>query len=215
MGAQLLVVEIDPDDVKVDESVFPNKWKDTFIYEHLRYYCSKFSPLPAISIYVTAEGATVTRAHQYLSIAKDLRRKSIRAIVDHNSPKEAVEQLLQKPSVTALDYQKLRAEEDEALFSYGWFVFFFERPLGAEERELFERKIVDYLKQTPLPPRFEAVERIKELNYPYAGHCAEVEAFTSLDPRWYGAFRIVLMDFHKNVTPIVSFQGTRFSSISL
>ncbi len=211
----LLVVDMDPNDVKVDESVFPNKWKDTFVYEHLRHYCSKFSPLPGISIYVTRKSVTVTDAHQYLSIAKDLGRESITAVVDHTSPKKAVQEFLKRPSVKQLDYQKLRAEEDAAMFSYGLYVFFFERPLNARERQLFEQKIVGYLKEIKLPPRFEGVERIKELNYSYDGQCAEVEAFTSTDERWYGPFRLALMDFHQNVTPIISFQGTKFSAISL
>ncbi len=211
----LLVVDMDPNDVKVDESVFPDKWKDIYIYEHLRHFYSKFSSMPSIGIYVTRESVTVMRGHQYLSIAKDLGRGSIRAVVDHTSPKKAVEQFLKRPSVRQLDEEELKAYDDAILRSYSWYVFFFERPLGAEERELFERKIVDYLKQAPLPPQFEGVERLKELNYPYEGQCAEVEVFTPLDSRWYGRFRLVMMDFHTNVVPIISFQGTKFLAFSL
>lgn len=211
----LLLVEMNPSDVEVDESVFPDEWKDWFVYEHLRYCCSKSQILSVVKIHVTADAVTAMSGQTYLSIARDLGRTSIRAVVDWSSPEEAVKQFLKRPSVTKLDYKAIREEEDKTLYWYGWFIFFFEEGLGEREREIFERDVVGFLKQIKLPPQFEAVERIQELTYPFSGRCAEVKAFRSADERWYAPFRVVLSDFHKNVARIASFQGTKFSRVGL
>jgi len=36
----ILVIELTPDEVSIDENIFSDPHKDEFIYEHLLHYCS-------------------------------------------------------------------------------------------------------------------------------------------------------------------------------
>src|SRR5438094_9620869 len=42
------------------------------IYEHLKYFCSKCFPLPAIDVSLVDEKLVVTRGHKYLRAAREL-----------------------------------------------------------------------------------------------------------------------------------------------
>ena len=208
----ILLVELNPDEVSVDESLFPDKQKNSFIYEHLRHYCSKFYHLPTITVKVCAEAVFVVRGHQYLSIARELGHQRIRAIIDKSSPEKDVQKFLQKPSVVQLDWEAARNEGSDTLVEYVWFVFFFEKALNREDRKIFEEQIVEFFKHIKLPDWAEVPEkRITNLSYPYSGRCAEFQAYVPIeDERWYPSSRAVVVDFHLKYVPIASFQGRRF-----
>jgi hypothetical protein len=114
----ILIVELDPNQVSIDETLFPDKDKDELIYEHLRHYYSKFELLPTIDVRVYTESVVVTRGHVYLKIAKELGYLRIRAIIDKNSASDCVLQLLQNPSIVQLNWQSLMQEGDDDFFSY-------------------------------------------------------------------------------------------------
>ena len=58
----IILVEVDTDDILVDKSRFlPDLLERFVIYEHMLHYCSKFSPLPAISIQIENDAAFVIR----------------------------------------------------------------------------------------------------------------------------------------------------------
>lgn len=208
----ILLVELSPDEISVDESLFPDLNKNSFIYEHLRHYCSKFYPLPTIEVKVDAEAIIVVRGHPYLAIAKELRNQRIRAVVDKASSESSVSRFLQRSSIIQLDWETVMHEENNDLVSYVWFVFFFERSLNQEERKAFEKDIVGFYRQIQLPVWAEVPDdRIKNLSYPYSGRCAEFQAYVPIaDERWYASSRAVVVDFHLKCVPIVSFQGRRF-----
>ena len=209
----ILLVELNPDDVLVDTFLFLDKNKNEFIYEHLRHFYSKpNSVLPTIEVKVGAE-TVVTRGHLYLLLAKELGYKRIRAVIARASPEIFVDNFLKKSSVEKLDWKTIRKEESEApLAEYAWYIFFFKRALYLEERKAFEEQIVEFFRQIKLPSWAETTgEKIEDLSYPYGGTCAEFQAYVPIrDERWYAPSRAVLINFHLNCVPIVSFQGRKF-----
>jgi hypothetical protein len=208
----ILLVELNPNEISVDESLFPDQQKDSFIYEHLRHYCSKFYPLPTITVRVCAEAVFVIRGHQYLAIARELGQERIRAVVDQSSSKQYVHSFLDKPSVVQLNWEIARQEGYDTFVEFVWYVFFFERPLNQEEREIFEEQIVEFFRTIKLPEWAEVPEnRIIDLSYPYSGYCAEFQAYVPIeDERWYSQSKAVVVNFHLKHIPILSFQGRKF-----
>lgn len=207
-----ILVELNINDISIDEIIFPNEMKECFIYEHLLYYCSKFYPLPTILIKLCGESAYVVRGHQYLSIAKELKHSSIRAIIDKASTEKYIKAFLRRSSVTQLDWEKIRKEEHNTAVAFNWYTCFFDRPLTSREKVIFEDQIVGFLKHLNLPSFVEKVDqRIKNLSYPFSGLCAEFQAFVPVaDERWYSDFRSVMIKFHLEYVPIMSFQGRKF-----
>lgn len=208
----IILVELDPDYVRVDESRFQQDLLEQFvIYEHMLYYCSKLTKLPAISIQIDNGTAFVIRRHWYLSIAKDLRAPRIRAVIEDKTNFAEIQRFLRKTSVTQIDWEEARkAEEDQPVY-YGWLVFFFERALTERERRTFEDQVVDFYRSIKLPRWFEHnMERIINLSYTHGGLCAEFQALTPFgDERWYPTSRAVLKKFHDEMVPLISFQGNR------
>lgn len=209
---RILLVELNINEVSIDEYLFPNKEQNLFIYEHLRHYCSKFYPLPAITIKVCSLGFFVIRGHHYISIAKELGHQKIRAIVDKSSALETIQNFLLLKSVIQLDWEVVRKEESETLVDYFWYILFFEKPLNQQQQIAFESEIVDFFRQIKLPNWAKKNEnRIINLSYPYSGSCAEFQAYTPIeDERWHASSRSVLINFHLKHVPIISFQGRRF-----
>lgn len=208
----ILLVELNTDEVLVDESLFPNKDSDSFVYEHLRHYCSKFYPLPTISVRVYPESVVVTRGHFYLLIAKELGSQRIRAVIDSVSPEDLVAKFLQKPSVIQLDWKAIRQEESNNLYGYNWYVFFFETPLNTNNKNFFEDEVVKFFTKINFSEWAEVPDqRIKNLSYPCSGRCAEFQAYIPIaDESWYARARAVATNFHLKCVPIISFQGQKF-----
>lgn len=208
----ILLVELNIDEVSIDKSLLPNQEETSFIYEHLRHYCSKFYPLPTITVRVCAESVFVVRGYQYLLIARELGHQQIRAVIDKSSPEKYVQRFLGKASVSQLDWQVVRKEENDRLLGYFWYVFFFEKPLNQQKKTIFEDTIVNFFRQIKLPDWAEKPKsRIRNLSYPYSGSCAEFQAYVPIaDERWYCESRAVLIEFHLKCVPIASFQGQIF-----
>jgi hypothetical protein len=154
----------------------------------------------------------VTRGHLYLTLAKELGYDRIRAVIDKASPREIVSSFLENPSISQLDWDVVKLENIDDFLEYVWLVFFFANPLTSQEKIVFENQVVEFYRQIKIPDGAEeADERIKDLNYPYLGRCAEFQAYLPIeDERWYAKSKAVLVDFHKQYAPIVSFQGRRF-----
>ena len=208
----IILVEIDPGEILVDRSRFqPDLVEPAVIYEHLLYCCSKFSSLPAISVEIEKDAAFVIRRHWYLSIAKDLKAPRIRAIIENGTDFDAVQKFLRRPSVTQIDWEEEKKRDAESTVEYRWLIFFFERPLTESERHSFDLQIVDFYRSLKMPSWFKIEnERIIDLSYPRDGLCAEFQALAPFgDERWYAASRAALEKFHREVAPVISFQGHR------
>lgn len=208
----IILVEVDPNEIRVDRSRFlPDLLAPSVIYEHMLYYCSKLPKLPAISIQIENGEAFVIRRHWYLSIAKVLKTPRIRAVIENKTDVEAIQRFLQKTSVTQIDWEGARKEEEDQPVYYGWLIFFFERALTEDERRAFEVQIVDFYRSLELPTWVDGgSERIISLSYTNDGLCAEFQALAPFgDDRWYSASRTALEKFHREVVPLISFQGNR------
>jgi phage pi2 protein 07 len=210
---KILLVEIDTDEILVDEDRFPNLHKESFIYEHLRYYFSKSHALPTIEIKLCDDKVFVTYGHYYLLIARDLQFRRIRAIINRNSSSNSITKLLQQPSIAQLDWEKVNREESDEFLAYIWVVIFFEEPLISEQKALFEGQVVNFFKKIKLPPEAEEPKsRIKNLDYTFNDKCAEFQAYVPIeDERWYAQSINVLENFHFDQAAITSFQGRRFN----
>jgi hypothetical protein len=208
----ILLVELDPNDISVDEILFPNKQTDEFIYEHLLHYYSRLDQLPTIEVIVCANSIVGTSGHIYLIIAKKLQYQRIRAFINPSSPAFLVSNLLQRASVSRLDWNMLMENKNKVLVGFFWYIFFFEKSLGYKNRVAFEEEIVEFFRKIMLPTWAEVPNnRIKNLNYPYSGQCAEFQAYVPIaDERWYAASRAIIVNFHHKHIPIVSFQGRKF-----
>lgn len=206
------LVELNPEEIVIDELKFPNKERNSYVYDHLSHYCSKLTTLPAISIKIVDDVVFASSRSQYLAIAKELNIERIQAVVDLSSSKEDIEKILDKPFVVQLDWEAIRKKEKETLIAYVWYVFFFEKPLNQNQKKVFENEIVEFFRQIKLPS-WAAVpdKRIENLAYPYSGLCCEFQAYVPVaDERWYSLARAKTENFHLNYVPIVSFQGSKF-----
>lgn len=208
----ILLIELSPNNISIDKNLFPDRDEELLIYKHLKHYCSKFYPLPTIEVKVCTESVIVIRGHSYLTIAQDLGHQRIQAIIDKNSSKAAVFNLLQESSVKQLDWKLKVKENDDNLFEYIWLIFFFERILKQEEKKILEEQVIEFYRQIEILTWAEVPEnRIKNLSYPYLGYCVEFQACVPVeDERWYAKSKAVLANFHLNHVPIVSFQGYKF-----
>lgn len=206
----ILIVEINPNKVLIDEDIFPDKHKEEFIYEHLRHYCSKFYPIPTIEVKVYTDSVFVIRGHLYLKIAKEFGHSQIRAIINKSSSNDSIIQLLQNPSVIELNWQSL-IQEDEPI-CYVWLVFFFAHPLNQEEKYIFEEQVLGFFSKINLPGWAEiSNDRIKDMKYVCSGIGVEFQAYLPVDDeRWYASSRAALVNFHFKYVPIISFQGRKF-----
>ncbi|MGK7899115.1 MAG: hypothetical protein AB4372_37235 [Xenococcus sp. (in: cyanobacteria)] len=106
-------MELQPDKVTIDELKFPNKEQDLYIYDHLRYCCSKLTTLPAISIKIIDDVIFASSRSQYLAIAKELNRDRIQAVIDLSSSKEDITKILNKPYVVQLDWEAIKKKQEK------------------------------------------------------------------------------------------------------
>ncbi|PSB55342.1 hypothetical protein [Chamaesiphon polymorphus] len=208
----MLLIEVSPYRILSDEIKYPNREKDRFIFEHLKYLCSKLTSLPTLTIQVDSQGAWIKRGHYYLTIAKMLQMPNVKAIVDSSSSNENIECFLETSTANVLDWETERLTERDVLHGYVQYLLFFQRILSEEEKQEFEEKIVNFFGSLRFPVGMNIPDvRINNLAYPYSGICAEFEAYVPiLDESWYGQSRSVLIDFHLQNVPIVSFQGMKW-----
>jgi hypothetical protein len=207
----ILVVALNPSMITVNEYLFPNSYKDSFIYDHLRYYCSKGQSVPTITIKVCSDSVIVTRGHYYLLIAKELGYEKIQAVVDQNLSRD-IESFLNSPYIVQVNWKTLRQNEDQKLLGYVWYVFFFKRNLSQSEQEAFHTLVVNFYEQIEIPGWANEPEtRILDLNYSHLGYSAEFQAYVPFaDERWYAGALAAAVDFHMKYVPIVSCQGRKF-----
>src|SRR3954469_5616607 len=88
-------IEVSPADILIDRSAVERD--DGFEYEHLKRYCSKFTPLPAVTVRLGEGRLIAVRGQKYLSIARELGRDRIRAVLQDTTFDE-----LQKQGVPGL-----------------------------------------------------------------------------------------------------------------
>lgn len=197
----IVLVEVPTGAVTLDEVKYPDR-DTSLVFEHLVRYCSRFEPLPAIGVALNGRTVTVVRGHKYLRAAKVLGRPSIRAVVVGASPREDLDMAIAAVGGKLLDWEGIRDAERNEPVPMGWHVFFFARPLSADEKASFERVVSSAFPGVPV-----------RVEHDDAGPAAEFEAPTPVtDESWarrnLGAFSA----FSEECVPIVSYLGRRFGS---
>src|SRR5947209_17616963 len=142
MGFQ--VIEVSPPDIILDRAGLERD--DGFIYEHLKRYCSKFVPLPAITVGLRDRQLVTLRGHKYLSIARELRHEKIRAVLQGTSFDE-----LRKLGVSGLLSivpKALLERERETSIVTGWHIFFFRAQPSPEKAARIEASFRRFLNQS-------------------------------------------------------------------
>jgi phosphoribosylformylglycinamidine (FGAM) synthase PurS component len=188
-----------------------------FIFEHLKYYCSRIFPLPAISIHIDSGIPVLIRGGEYLAIARELGHSSIQAIVARDVSDADLSELLENPAVEIVDLTKLEAEELANPVIEDWQVFYFERPLSEREKQLFEDKIVAAFEELPSKLLTSCAHpRVTSLAYCDEKARAEFKALVSvLDERWLLDCVARIQEFSATVLPVLSYQGRRHGKTSI
>ena len=192
-----IILEI-PTSVPVLDSRFVDH-DESLVQEHLTYYCSKFEPLPAITIRARSDAAYVIRGHKYLVAARSLGRERMRAVIDSSSDPHAVERLTARADIRRLDLTEIEKEEARDPVPLAWHVVFFIRPLSSAERADFDQAIVRLLGGPVV------------IAYDSSGVRAEFRVPTPVfDRDWATGFLAALSAFHREGVPIASYQGRSF-----
>lgn len=195
----------------LDERAHPDLDR-SYVYEHLKHYCSKFRPLPAVTISQASIPPVIVEGHKYYRIAQELGHDSIRTVMADRHVHRRLNKFLSSPGIRIID----RAEIDKELWDTrvldAWHIYFFESPLNDRAKEEFKKQLTGYfelLKSPLLDSRSGA--RVSEINFPFNDYCAEFKAITPVgDESWYRDYLGTTIDFSKRVAAITSYQGYRF-----
>lgn len=209
MNFQLVIADIDPNKISFAKDEITDLAVQNFIYEHLRYFCSKFFPIPSIMVKIEHNSILAISRSVYLQIAKDLNLPTIRAVINESSDKDAIDLLAEKKEITLLDYQKLR--DTEHFVNQSWHVFFFEQKLTQDEKDEFKNLVFEQFKSQSYLSENEKNNAISSFNISHSGKCVEFKGLTpSENHDWANSFRQKLIDFHSKVAKITSYQGHKF-----
>jgi hypothetical protein len=199
-----IFVEVPLERLTIDEKVSPDS-DTSCVLEHLTYYCSKFEPLPAVTISVDQGDGLVTRGHKYLQAARALGRPSMRAVIKAASSERAVNEFLSRPGVRSLGPQAASSFEATDARPLSWHVIYFRHALEAEEVWALERSLASSFE--------ESQSGAFKVTYDPGQWRAEFQARTPVgDQDWANAYLAVLLDFHHRCAPIATWQGRKFSS---
>ncbi len=206
----MLVLECALDALTLDEAVYPDT-DQHYIYDHLKYCCSKSSTLPAVTVSVQRIPAVIIAGHKYFRIARELGRKSIRAIVEGGGRSDNLRTFLRRPDVQIIDNASIAQEVEDAVVTEGCQVYFFERPLSDLEKAEFEARIVGFYRTLTSPLLAGRERKVSQVSYSFGDRCAEFTATTPVgDESWYGESLRTCIAFSREVAKIASFQGGRF-----
>ena len=208
-GHELVVFECNLDSLVVDERRYPDM--DThFIYDHLKYYCSKFRPLPTVTVSIDHDPPVIIAGHKYFKIARELGHKSIRACVGAGKPNARFEKFLRRQDVQLIDKSTLDREFEESEVMDGCEVFFFESPLSEDAKVAFESKIADFFRTHDSSLLAGRRCHVSPVSYSADSTRAEFTATIPCGESWIRDFLSTCHDIDQNVARIKSLQGRRF-----
>jgi hypothetical protein len=203
------VIEASLTDLVVPPSVA--RYSDSYVYEHLKRYCSKFRPLPAIV--VTSDGAhlVLTSRYQYVAIARELGEDRIRAALQGVTFSDLRQQGV--PGVLGLVSQEELDREIQDEIIPGWHVLFFKTVPEHEIVTQIEARFRAFLKQSL--PEVPAGGDHAEIwaNFDATGPCFEIRFPTPVtDHAWAQAYLSFLTSISRDLAPISTYQGAWFGS---
>jgi hypothetical protein len=200
-------IEVSPAEVLLDNTQVERD--DGFVYAHLKRYCSKFTPLPAITVNVVDGKLSAVRGHKYLAIAREMGHEAIRAVLQNGGFDELKAQGV-KGLLSALPESKLEEEQSTDVID-GWHVFFFKSPLSSEIAQAVRTRFSCFLNETlpaALPP---GMAISIESSFDCEARCLELKFPTPVtNTRWLESFRAFCLEIHSTFFPIETYQGRRF-----
>ena len=137
-------IEVSPRDVILDRSEVERD--DGLVYEHLKRYCLKFTPLPAITVKLSAGKLLAVRGHKYLSIALELHHERIRAVI-HDTTFEDLRRQGVPGVLSVVPQTQLESEQNTAVIA-GWHVFFFKSTPSRDIADQIDARFRDFLNQS-------------------------------------------------------------------
>jgi len=198
----ILLLQVPVVAVSIDEARSPDR-DHTQILEHLVRYCSKFDPLPAITIAIEGRTSRVLRGHKYVLAARALGKPIIRAVVTGTPTSGEVASFVASTGAKILDWEAIKAAEERETVTKAWHIFFFERSLSSEEKAAFDTVVASLFSDGAV-----------RVTYDDEGPLAEFEAMTPVaDAAWAARHLDAFAGYSRERVPIVSYQGRRFGSL--
>lgn len=205
------VVECMLDALVLDERAFPDRDR-SHVYEHLKYYCSKFRPLPAVTVRADREPAVVVSGHKYYRIAKEAADLSIRAIVRGDGRSDSVRRFLERPDVKVLGWDRIARETDAAPVVCGSQIYYFYDPLPESAKREFDERLAGFFRRLESALLSRDALRVWGVEFGCGDTRAEFMARVPVaDERWYGACRAAALRFDAEIARIWTFQGAQFA----
>jgi hypothetical protein len=206
-----LLLKINPKDIHEDLANFPDN-EHSFVYEHLKYYCSKFYPLPAITVGLKKNRFFVSRGHKYLHIGKELSHEHILCVL----PDEYQSTLDLNPSVKVeivnfKDFDPHFQSDRIDIFDH---VYYFENTLSESQKFEFRKLIESFFCVLKYAKHLgTAFKGISPIEFGAEDKCAEFKVkLTNPSGEWTHLYRSVTMKFSEDVAKIHTFCGRLFSS---
>jgi hypothetical protein len=195
-------------EVSVDELIIsPCDDHDGFVHEHLRRYCSKFRPLPAIAVTPAGDRLRVVAGQRYAVIARELGEARIRAVMTGDTFEAARRRGVR--GVVALVPADVLERELQAMPA-SWHVFFFAAGLDPWALAQVEARFAEFVTRS-LPD----VSTLAS-GYDAAGPCFEIQFPTPVtDYEWAARYRAFIVSLNDGVAKIATYQGRRFELIAL
>jgi hypothetical protein len=188
---------------------FPDR-DDRHYFEHLRYFCSKFFPLPAIDVILADRKFIVTRGHKYFRAASDLGYPWLRAVYQSETryPQALLRQL---PDGIRITPHEVLERESATTVARDFHVYFFQGSLTEAEKYQFRSEIAGFFERLATPLIATKEKRLFSCAFPFGGQCAEFKALIPIgDSTRLTDYLRTCQRFSRDVRRIVSFQGARF-----
>jgi len=226
-----LLLRITPNEIHEENANFPDN-ESSFVYEHLKYYCSKFYPLPAITVGYENNRFFVIRGHKYLRIAVELNHEHILCVLpDEYQPLlfgegndaakrpgqpnlSTVGLYLKQNKIEILDPKDFDTDSRSDAIDIFDHVYYFEKPLSESQKIEFRELIQSFffvLKYAQnlasgfewvSPIEFDAEERRAEFKI----------KLKNPEGEWAHLYRGITMKFSENVAKIHTFCGRFFNA---
>ena len=200
-------IEVVPSSIVLDQEEVDRD--DGFVYKHLKRYCTTFTPLPAITLKLIAGKLSIVQGHKYLSIARELGHKQIRAVLID----ETFDQL-KAQGIPGLLRAIPRSELEEELRTTvltGWHIFFFKYPPSQKVAAEIDARFRRFLRES-LPSALGKEMDIQiESHFDFSGPCLEINFPTPVtNEEWARSYRNLALSINAELVPIDTYQGRRF-----
>jgi len=191
------------DRIRLNDS-FPDR-DDSYIYDHLSYYCSLCNRISTIVVRVIGGSVVSVRNHKHVKIAAELGFKKVKVILESGTEEELLNACDQLVEVTT--------EPEIQRFYLKWHVLVFEKGLTQVQQGLFkkivERCFVDeFVARHPgeagnvHPPKL--VFSSKDTRVEFQG------MVPMFDHPWGAMLRGSIEEFNRNEVSVLSMNGLRW-----